>query len=343
MRGDHAAHALDLLLLRVRADDHAPAAGLAGRLDDELVQVVEHVLQHPVSEAGRWHVLQDRLLAEVEADHLGDEAVDGLVVGDTGAEGVRDRDAAGAVGADQPGTPSSESLRNSSGSTKSSSRRRYTACARSRPPSFACRARRRARPGRTPRRARLPSGGRGTRARSRRVGGPGRPHDDGRLALCGGRDGAQRAEQQLRVVIDAAHAVGGEQLGHQARHRGAVLEHVGDAGRDAHVVLDHLPAPVAVAHEIAAGDVRVDAAGRADAVHGARELRAADDQPPRHDPLAHDLARVVDVIDERVQRADALCEAALDRAPFLAVEHARHEVQRKRPVAVERRRCPSRR
>ena len=102
-------------------------------------------------------------------------------------------------------------------------------------------------------------------------------------------------------------------------------------GRDPHVVLDHLPAAVAVAHEVAAGDVRVDAAGRADAVHGAGEVRAGRDQPPRHEPLADDLARVVDVVDEVVERADPLREAALDRTPFLAAEHARHEVERERP------------
>ena len=86
-----------------------------------------------------------------------------------------------------------------------------------------------------------------------------------------------------------------------------------------------------MAHEVAAGDVRVDAARRADAVDGAGEVRAGGDQPPGHEALADDLARVVDVVDEVVQRADALREAALDRAPFLAAEHARHEVQREGP------------
>ncbi len=45
------------------------------------------------------------------------------------------------------------------------------------------------------------------------VGGPRRPHDDRRLALRRRRDRAQRVQQQLRVVVDRAHAVGGEQLG----------------------------------------------------------------------------------------------------------------------------------
>ena len=51
-------------------------------------------------EVGR-HVLQDRLLPEVEADHLRDVVVDRLVVGDARPDRVGDRDVARPVGADQ--------------------------------------------------------------------------------------------------------------------------------------------------------------------------------------------------------------------------------------------------
>ena len=51
----------------------------------------------------RLDVLQQRLLVEVEADHLGDVVVDRLVVGDARAEGVGERDRAGAVGAHEAG------------------------------------------------------------------------------------------------------------------------------------------------------------------------------------------------------------------------------------------------
>jgi hypothetical protein len=87
--------------------------------------VRQHVLevvrlaQHP----GR-DVVELRFLAEVEADHLRHVGVDRLVVGDTGADGVGQRDMAGAIGGQQPGTPSIESLLKTSGSRKSSSSRR---------------------------------------------------------------------------------------------------------------------------------------------------------------------------------------------------------------------------
>ena len=45
---------------------------------------------------------------------------------------------------------------------------------------------------------------------------------------------------------------------------------------------------------------------------------------------------MVDVLDEGVQRAHALGEAALDDAPLVGREDARDEVERERPVAALR-------
>ena len=167
----------------------------------------------------------------------------------------------------------------------------------------------------------------------RAVVGAGRPDDDrGLLLPAGRRDLLQSGPQQRRVVIDRPHAVVLEQRRQQARHRPPVLEHVGDAGRRAHVVLQHLPRAVGVAHEIAPAHVAVDAAGRADAVRGAGEGGAGDDQLPRHLAVVDDLARVVDVIDEVVQRTDALGQAALDLLPLVGRDDPRHQVQRERAV-----------
>ena len=95
--------ALELGRARLRPDEHALAARLRGRLDDELVEPREHVLARlVVAQQVRRDVLEDRLLVEVEADHLRHVVVDRLVVGDAGADRVRDRDRARAVGAHQP-------------------------------------------------------------------------------------------------------------------------------------------------------------------------------------------------------------------------------------------------
>ena len=113
-------------LARDRADQHPVAAAAVDGLDDELVEVLEHVaavgLVH--AEVGR-HVAEDRLLAEVVADHLRHVAVDRLVVGDAGAGRVRERDVARAVGVEQArARRACESWRKISGSRNSSSTRR---------------------------------------------------------------------------------------------------------------------------------------------------------------------------------------------------------------------------
>ena len=67
-------------------------------------------------------------------------------------------------------------------------------------------------------------------------------------------------------------------------------------------------------------------------MRGPGEVVAADDETPRHDAGADDLAGVVDVVDEAVQRTDALGEPALDVRPLHRRQDARHEVQRKGPL-----------
>ena len=328
--------ARELLLAGRRADEDALAARLARRLDDHLLEPVEHVLallgvRHQV---GR-DVGQDRLLGEVVADHLRHVVVDRLVVGDARADRVDDRDRARPVGAHQPGDAEQRvrpELERVHEVVVDPAVDRVHALQAVGGADVAGGVADHEVGGLDELDAHLAG-----QERVLEVGGverAGRPDDDRRLLLALGRgDLAQRVGQQRRVVVDGPHPVGVEQPRQQAQHRDAVLEHVGDAARGADVVLEHLPGAVGVAHEVAAGDVAVDAAGRADAVRLARERGPGDDQLPRHDAVVDDLAPVVDVVDEAVQRADALGQAALDLRPLGGRDHPRDEVQRERPVA----------
>ena len=133
----------------------------------------------------------------------------------------------------------------------------------------------------------------------------------------GGRDRFQRLQQLAGIVVDRAHAQAFEHLRESALHQVAVLEHVGDAGRHAQIVLEHVDLAVAVAHQIGAGDVAPDPPRRIDA----RALRAVErgraDDLFRDDLVLQDLLIVIDVVDELVERVDALLEAALDPLPLL--------------------------
>ena len=68
-------------------------------------------------------------------------------------------------------------------------------------------------------------------------------------------------------------------------------------------------------------------------MRGASEVRTARDQCPRDDLRLDDLALVVDVGDEVVERSDALREATLDLGPLVGGDDPRHQVEREWPVA----------
>ena len=85
-------------LVGFRADQHAVAAGAVDLLDDEILDVVEHIgkVLGLAAAPGR-HVLEDRLFAEEELHDLRHVAVDRLVVGDAGADRIGERQIAGLV------------------------------------------------------------------------------------------------------------------------------------------------------------------------------------------------------------------------------------------------------
>ena len=78
-----------------------------------------------------------------------------------------------------------------------------------------------------------------------------------RPGMRGAARGREVVQQAPGVVVDRPHAQLGEPVGEHARHDLAVREHVGDAARRAQVVLEHQPAPVVAADQVAADDVQV--------------------------------------------------------------------------------------
>ncbi len=93
---------LDGRLRRGGADQHAVAAGAVHLLHNKIGEIVEHIGQilRLAAAPGR-HVLQDRLLAEIELHDIGHVGIDRLVVGDAGADRVGQRDIAGRIGRHQ--------------------------------------------------------------------------------------------------------------------------------------------------------------------------------------------------------------------------------------------------
>ena len=95
------------------------------------------------------------------------------------------------------------------------------------------------------------------------------------------------------------------------------------------LALDEVPTPytLAVADQVAADDVDVLVVRHVDADHLPPEVAGAHDQPAGHDAVAEDLLLVVDVVDEAVERADALLQPGLDQPPLVGRDQARDEVE----------------
>ena len=141
-------------------------------------------------------------------------------------------------------------------------------------------------------------------------------------------DAAQVLEQHVRIVLDGRDGMAREQLREEPHHHLAVLEHVGHAGRNAQVVLEHVELAIARAHDVDASDVRVDPARHVDVLHLRAILCVAQDQLRRDHAGAEDLLAVVDVAEECIERAHSLAQAGLEPLPVLGRQDARHDVER---------------
>src|SRR5438477_13012918 len=79
-------------------DEHAIPAGLIRSLNDELVQVLDHMLAFGIvrTDIG-WDVGENRVLPEVVLDNLWDVRVNDLIVCNARPRSVCKRDAAGPI------------------------------------------------------------------------------------------------------------------------------------------------------------------------------------------------------------------------------------------------------
>ena len=293
-----------------RAEDHAVAARLGDVLDHELVDPVEHDAQ-VLLEDGQVGgcVLEDGLLPEIVADHLGDEVVDALVVRDAVAGGVDDGDVSGSVrGEDSRHADERVGVEGEG----------IEVLVREAPIDHAHAM---ARAGIVAQEDLVVDdlevlgegeGGADLLGKERVL-------EKGRVVAAGGEDhgdSARRDEvhdlaEQARVVAVVADAIAPEQAWVGVALDVANEERVTRSRGNAQVVLEHPPASVLPLDEVLAGHVRIDAGGRRHAVHlGEIALRGVDELFRDH-AVVHDALVRVDVAQEGVERAHALLEPGL--------------------------------
>ena len=92
-----------LLFGRARANQHAVAARAVNLFHDHQFKIAQHVAEiFRLTALPGGNIAQDRLLAQIEADHLRYEGVDRFIVGDAGTDGVGQHHAPGAIHRQQP-------------------------------------------------------------------------------------------------------------------------------------------------------------------------------------------------------------------------------------------------
>ena len=327
---------LDLLARGGRADQHAVPTGLAHRLEHQILRVRQHEFQLlGVPAQVRGHVVQDRRLVQVVADHVRHVRVHRLVVRDARPDGVGDRHAPLPVHVHQS--------RHAQRAVPAERQRIEeivvdaavdhvhlpppTGRAHPHPPAvheqvtaldeFHAHLLREVRV-----------------LEVRAVVHAGRQHDHG--AVLARAAGQQQFQQRRRVVLHGPHALPFEHAGVHAGHRLPVGQQVRHAARRAQVVLQHEVLALLVADQVRAHHVREDPAGRQHAVHLAPEVRRGVHQFRRDHAVPQDLRAAVDVGQERVQRPHPLRQARLDVRPLARRDDARHRIERERPLGALR-------
>ncbi len=168
----------------------------------------------------------------------------------------------------------------------------------------------------------------------RRVEDARREHDDLRLGHIVGRERRQQLVELVGVGVDGADVLLLEHLGEHPLGDGAVLEDVADTRRHAQVVLEDVHLAVVVAHEVGSRDVRPHAELGVHAAALRAVVRRAVEQLGREHTVGDHPLLVVDVVDEEVERDQALDETALDDRPLVTGDHTGDEIERPGTVEV---------
>ena len=295
------------------------------------MEVLEHVSAIVVAQAkpGR-DLCEERLLGKIEADHLRNEGVDGLVVGDAVPRGIGERDVALGVGAHESRNADEAVLAEHLGIEE-----RLVGAAVDDVDAAA------AESGTQPHLVVVdPEVGGLDELEAHRAGeeavlevgrvvGAGGEEHHRRGIRRGGGDGAQRLGEARGVVVDAPDAGRLERAREHALRDEAVLEHVADAARRPQVVLEDAIGASRIADEIDSAQVHADAARRFDSAQIWQVVLGAEDQLARDLPFGEDALLAVDVVEEEGERADPLDETPLEIVPSGRRDESRQEAEGK--------------
>ena len=318
-------------LRAVRTNQHAIATRFAHSFNHQLVQIFQHIaaVSLAFAEIG-VDVGQNRLFFEIVADHLWHIGIDRFVVGDTGADGVCQRDIAAAIGVEEPRHAEHRIFAKYQRvdkivvdaavdhihplQTGSAAHVDLVVVGQQVAPFHQLNAHL--------------AGEKGVFKIGRVVDTRRKQHNVW-LAASNRCQRLHCVEQRLPVEIERTHGIAVEERGKGALHHLAVDQHVGCAAGHAQIVFEHGKAPVWLADEVGADDCHVNAVWHIDIAHLAAEVLAAVDQLKGHHLVAENLRLMVNIIEKEIERGDTLREPTFNNIPFGGCDDAWQQVKGK--------------
>ncbi len=117
------------------------------------------------------------------------------------------------------------------------------------------------------------------------------------------------------------------EVGKGAHHQMAVLDDVRNPRRRPRIVFEHAKHTLPIAYEVDAADADVCAMRKIEPLHLGAEVGVAENKLGGNRAVVQDMLLVVDVVEEAIQRRDALNAATLDVRPIVAREYSRDHVE----------------
>ena len=160
----------------------------------------------------------------------------------------------------------------------------------------------------------------------------GREQHDVRIIDGGGCHFPELAQQALAVIGDGTHIEPLHQVGEGALHQMPVFDHVGHAGGAAAVVFEHQELTGRIADDVGPVDVDIGAVRQIETDHLRPVALVAEHKFGWNNAVLENAAVMIDIVQEQVQRLNALLHAGFDRSPGGRRQNARNDIERENAI-----------
>src|SRR5262245_22184805 len=133
-------------------------------------------------------------------------------------------------------------------------------------------------------------------------------------------------------MVYGAHADGFKHRGESSFHRTTIFQNVADAAWATAIIFEHHVLPLVIADQVRAADVNVNILRHLEVHELAAKMFSRKDVVRGNNTLLDDSLLVINVVEEKIERRDALRQTAFEKFPFLRRNDSRDEIERKNPL-----------